>query len=1009
MLFYNCFYYNISNCVLRSPFSSKKQFKVPSKYINSNKSIVFEQPTKLCFDFLNRTCFFDTIQKLSWKFEYEIRQVFNQTNPYDSNLKGPAYKKYTHVMVLRTIFFTSYFYLVKKDLPLKNKKIKICPLEEISLRCTFIINKDDLFVYRLLKVEEFDLITITRNEIDYFYEDSCDVIDKSMSIIKSRYFKKQNPNKNIARTICFDIETIEYKGILVPFIIYAKEGFYDESSLLDVNYAPAQNFCWKYEEIELTDRLYMGSRLFSEWLYNICVKLCIQNDCIPSKNNPCYNNFTLRLFGFNNHNFDNHLIFNDMRYIFRKFKYNFNTRFGKTTSIEFSNYGFKLTINDLTTWFPNTSLSKACKDYSIQMAKYDVDIVAYCKNVSLNKKILREINNCELDEYLKETNDFDNEFKNQYIINNKFQIYNLIVDYCIRDVEATIELHFKLNSTMQIIFNELKELNINVPSFDIFYYISPPQLAFYILRELLVEENEPILKFNDENYNKFIYECYRGGRCSYTCIGEVFPTGEDGEFLYVDVTSEYPTAMNALFPSVKNLASIYLGEDINIEKLNKMLEKALELRNELFDKKILHTTFEWSKEINQIKGFFDCCIEPPNDIRLYSTWAPVGTRIQFSNTFKLIFCNFKQDNARLCTADFCSLILAGWKIKINPNKYNILFTEQDYITRKYISIIGEKKTKNTNNKTLRNFYKLMLNSLYGKLAQKPKHIIHKQTFNNYSIQSNEKLDFNDWSSSYHYLGAYITAYSNYIIFQHAYFAELELIYQYAPLEARTNICLYTDTDSIIINKNKISSFLKFQISEEIGTWNEEKNNFNVNWKFEDYGKPIKSMFIIAKKSYFLMDKDKNLICLKAKGIHDKIIKTITYDLLKTVLDDKPWKVSFEGLSKKSKNLTDNNFGIKTDIIKDIYSTILKKTLTRDHISKEETIYSNDKLDLEVNYNNLNKTFYKTINNINIYNYLIYTTSILKPELLGFNGATNKSDESSESDGFITRPIDEFII
>lgn len=866
----------------------------------------------------------------------EIKRIQDSVHPFNYK-QGASYIKYTHVLQVQCKNFKIWAYCTNKG----NFKKKA--FESLNnLRRNMYFNKDDTD-YRVIRIEDV-------NEID---------MRGIKSEFKIKTFKSTKQDSTMPYLICYDCETVSLNGRLVPFIIAAKDMSGDEY------------FGWRKGSLDFDDEFYRGADLFVNWILKILTSI---TNTYGTNDYPHPYRQSVRLFGYNNHNFDNNFIYELLRTKLPGFKLSFNSRYGKTTSMEFTKGGLSFTIVDLIKWFPATPLSKACKDYGISKTKYDVDILKYCNECTQGNKLV--LNTTNLKDYFKSP--LDDEFLDKFKESDgTFRLYDLITEYCDRDVEATVELYEKLNENMQEVFKVFNNMKINVPSLDIFNYVSPPQLSFLVLKEMLIQDGQKVMQFNNPQQSEFIYDSYMGGRCDYSMIGECLPTpnedGSPGEYIYADVTSEYPTAMNGYYPDVSDRKSIKIGEDVDIEWLQSVLDRALLDRNNLFDQKILHTTCEYLRELNKFKGIFMCTIVPPPNKNHYSTWAPIGTRVFDQTIGKLYFLNCRQEHRILNTAHFAALILAGWQIIIEECRFNILFEKQAKLMEKYVDVIGKKKTESSGNKTLRNIYKLMLNSLYGKMAQKPKHLLHTQqgqTGYKYAITANERTTMNDWSASYHYISTFITGQSNWMIFQAAYYAELEMIYENKPISYRTNIVLYTDTDSLIINKNKMSKFLDFDIGEEIGLWNEDKCNFDVKWKYEEYGEPIIKLIVLSKKTYFLLGKNDKLLCLKAKGVHTHIAKSLTLDSIKAVAAGKPLKLEFGGLVKKSLMLEPGEFEYEQDFIKSIHDVILKKTMTRAEISDICEVKSTNESDLSLNHKNLTFMPYNETTN----NYLKFTCS-----------------------------------
>lgn len=882
--------------------------------------------------------------------------IYDSTHPF--NLKvGPAYfGRYSHVIEVATKHFNIWLY--GKSIPLS----KIPKGKQVT--CISSVKRNDYIkingeILRIIKIETTNankkgLICV--DEEDEEQKEEKRYFDK----IKISQFRSSKQKEDKPDMIVYDCETIAIEGKLMPFIISAKH--------ISLN----EDFLWFKESSEFDmEECQAGITKFvtklHEWVMKEAKFYGALDDEFP-------NQYKVYLFGYNNFNFDNHFIYEKMRSCFNGFHFEHNSRFGKTTSGLFRKKGVQFKMVDLIRWFPATPLIKACKDYSIEASKYDVDIVKYCNDCASIKRLITRCD--DMQNYFKSKIDLG--FFDQYkLIDGSFDIYKMIIDYCVRDVEATAELYQKLNDNMLQVIGIFNGMGIKVPSTDLFHYISPPQLAFYILKEMMAKKKIPIMKMLNDQHAQFMYDSYMGGRCDYTILGEVMAwkdeKGEDGEYIYADVTSEYPTAMKGYFPNVADINSIFIGEDINYSYLQNMLDQALAKRNELFRMKTLHLSFDYLSEINKIKGVFMCNIYPCANEQELSTWSPVGTRIYEQSSSKLYFLNCAQTNKILNTAHWMALILGGWRIEIVVHEFNILFTDQDTILKEYIDVIGEKKAQAGSNKSLRNIYKLMMNSLYGKLAQKPKHLIHTQMgrTNNeeYNVYLNEKTMMNDWSSSYHYISTYITGYSNWMIWQTCYFAELEHIYEGRDLSWRTNINVYTDTDSLIINKNKASKFLNFEISENLGEWDDDKQNFRITWKLEEFGEPIRKLIVLSRKTYFLIGDNNKVLSIKAKGVHTEQAKKITYDDLKKIAWGDSLKLNFDGLTKKSHNL-EGTLSFNQDFVKDIFASVIKKSLNRDTIYEFNIINTTEPQDIKNNELCLNFAPYKE----NICHFLQFTCS-----------------------------------
>lgn len=907
-------------------------------------SIVFGSYSSFIIDLTNNTCcFYDTkhVPHIQTPIKVSLKEIRDSVQPFTQKC-GVMYDKYTHVQEIVTPYLKIYAYLKLIDnLPKGVDGLKLTTYN----RNSYLDRK-----YRILKIEDFATASVFTTKDD--------------APIKYKKFRKTVQNNNIPAYCVYDCETVSRDGKLKTFMIYAYENFYGSW------------FSWcSNDNIQLfTEEFDYGSIEFVKWLHNLCLRISTSMNC---DNEEFPNYYLFRLFGYNNFSFDNHFLYEALRKIFNLGRLSYKDRYGKTTECSLQVKGLTLSIVDIIRWFPATSLSTACKNFNIKQGKLDIDIVKYCTECSNFKQLIQTCQDISV--FIKRENLTETEYE-QLVTpyrdeNGIYNILKLIGDYCKRDVEATAELYEKLQENISIVIKEFNQIEIFVPFLDLFQYISPPQLAFTILKNLLVKQKQPVIIFRDVEQNQFIYESYMGGRTDYTCIGHVFPhpspvDNSPGEYLYVDVTSEYPTVMKGMYPDVRSLDSIERGYDIDLTHYQELFDNAYNKRNELFRQKKLHTSFEFLKEINNFKCVLKAHIYPPENC---STWSPVGTRlIQNGGSSKLFFLNHAQENRILNSWHFAALILSGWKIELVECEYNIIFTQQAQLLKDYVDIVGEKKTAAVNNKSLRNLLKLLMNSLYGKLAQKPTHLVHSHISIDNVVMENEKSELIDWSSSYHYISTFITSASSWIIFDAAYKCELEYLYLDWTIEKRVNIVIYCDTDSLIVNKYKKSSFAEFTIDEKLGEWDEEACTFKATWKYETYSAPIRSVIILSKKSYTLLGPNLEILVNKSKGLHTHMAENLTFDVLKSISAGKPLQLSFSGLNKVKQNINKSvlnisqNTPLSDDFIKSICETTLRKTVTRDTISDFDVVVPDDEIDMLVNKDNLL--------HIGENNYLTYTAS-----------------------------------
>lgn len=887
-----------------------------------------------------------------------FKRITNHQHPFADRF-GPTFDKYDAVIQVETEYFLWWLYLKSVKDTAKNKSIVSLDVMKRNDKIRWRGN-----IFRIVKIEE------------QIYEINA------QSCLELKKFKIKKHTDIPVITICYDCETLVYKDKITPFMIVAKQEMNDD------------RFIWKYDKIDVDDTILEGPLKFVQWLKNFINGIM----CMTSADfyfTECV--VKVRLYGFNNFNFDDHFIYDALRTVFTDYKLDYYSRYGKTTSCTLSKFGLKLYLNDLIKWFPASSLAKACKNYKITQAKYDIDIYKYTQEISALKKIIHITN--DLHSYFKTPP--DDEFTEKYKSAFGYNIYQLIEDYCIRDVDATAELYKKLSTNLKTVFDKLDNLGYSVPSYDIFDYVSTPQLAFNICSSMMAKAGQQILLFKNPLHSAKIYEAYMGGRCDFTFIGELNASpseDESSEFKYMDVTSEYPHAMKADFPDVSDINTIIVGSNINVEYYQSIFTQAYTDRNIAFHNRTLHLDVSFFKPLNTFKGYLKVKVSPPPECYL-STWAPVGTRVYENSSTKLRFYNCEQIKF-LNTAHIQNYLHAGWKVELINNEYNVIFTRQAKFLKDYVDLIGNEKTnaRADNNEALAQIYKLLMNSLYGKMAQKPKHLIHHQegiTGSQYLTKINEKSLNTDWNSSYHYIGAYITAWANYILWQTCYNLELHRIYNGDSISLRAGIICYVDTDSIIYNKNIASDYVTFVESEDIGYFDDNLANFCVTWKEEKFGRPIKKLIVASKKFYCLIDKENNILSIKGKGVHGAQMKMITYERLKQIIGGMPLKLAFSGIIKKREDIkdqfmTNNRYTTNDDIIKRLTEGLIRKTLTRETISCE--VIPTNEIVLKDNAMNLNQ-----IQAENWTNYLKFTCSPLsfsndRPDGYG-------SDESSDGGEF----------
>lgn len=219
-----------------------------------------------------------------------------------------------------------------------------------------------------------------------------------------------------------------------------------------------------------------------------------------------------------------------------------------------------------------------------------------------------------------------------------------------------------------------------------------------------------------------------------------------------------------------------------------------------------HYTDNAEKISMDYMGIYECEISPNKNIN--------HAYIPMRGNGKLIYT--LDDSIQVInTVDIKNMIKFGYKIK-RLRGYYWLYSYPIY--KDYIEMMFVKKAENNDDKIKRNIYKLCMNSVYGKLLQKP--IYDKTEIVNdlkgyFEFQSKHQLsdvklfenniylkgipnDIDDRNKSMskpiaH--GSFVLSYSRQIMFD--YFDKLNLMKDYK------NTFMYTDTDSVLIKHSEL--------------------------------------------------------------------------------------------------------------------------------------------------------------------------------------------------------------
>lgn len=851
-------------------------------------------------------------------------------NNFNSFIKKLTNKKYDLILSCETFYCLFYFCCKKTK---SSKKIWNGNHTLLARNVSF---KHEDEIYRVLRIEEYNIKKNLIKNCDELYHQN------EYEILK---VKKNKPSLKCIDdlTIIFDMETMAFDSVHYPFMLCARTVSFNWPLL---KYSKKK--CVSFSKNEINNLL--NNDIFNIEPTSGCCDVFYSANCFYERLNDnevvdsflgwcktkilsLFRNdiifYSIRIIGFNNNRFDNNFFLTKLR-SWPNFRLLYNQRFNKISSIigkwKIDNKIIYIHIDDLIKFLPDVSLKKACIDYNIKNAKLDLNIVNY-NNFCVEHKHLYLFTK-ELDTII---NDKSIE-KNNYGLYNTFQ---LIKYYCEMDVESTAELYLKITSLVVKLIYILSKFNVILKYINFMRYISIPQMAFSIFKETCRLSDVRFLKFNDNLMNEFIISSCCGGRVNFGLLGEY----QSNNLKYFDVTSEYPLSMTAPFPSCLTDPII----NPNIDELNNHIQKCRQNRRECWNRDDFFNTSYFK---NFFFGIFRVDIFPPENEYELIMWSPIALKTSQKNKYS----NASQTNIILNSIHIRTLIFAGWNVVIKQDENNIKFTSTEYIFKPFINLMGTFKTFYKNrNKSFAKLCKMILNSVSGKLAQKPTSTFYIQESDTYSgrltIQKNVVEKITDYSTSLHYLSTYVTGYANWILFSTAYKLNVDYFKKKAPLSDRTGLLIYTDTDSIVFDGNK-TTFNDFKIDEEIGEWDEDKCDFNITWK-EEHPAEIKRIIVLAKKSYCLFDNDKNTIDLKLKGIHTAQCTHFDWRQLKLISSPEygSESINFPGLKREE-------YAKVRDIIKKISETNLKKTLS---IEKDFTLIKSTAVD-EINLYNYNKLF-----------------------------------------------------
>lgn len=753
-------------------------------------------------------------------------------------------------------------------------------------------------------------------------------ISSEKNLMKCASFlpKRQITHELFTHYVCYDVETCAdkvgvHKTYLAYFAVYDKDFKQLEVKKICIDNQESESMFGTMDEWdEESFDEYSFINAFGEWW-----RKTFYDDATPK--NIC-------LFGFNSARFDNHFVYQ----YFLNNKYNtlFRERFGKTTRAVFENNMVKVFFCDLVAWLPEKSLKEALTDYECS-AKDDLNIVQFNKYFAESNFNYRTFNSCSAEIFkscfpLVNRMDMLKLTKKYQVIPGHYDLFKAVQDYCLQDVLATFELFSKIQSGYLRIVEVFKEV-ISLMD-NIFYYISPSQIAGVLLNAHLAKHSCRLQILNEDWFN-FLNDSFFGGRVDFGLIGEYI--NEKG-ICCMDVTSMYPLAMTARFPIIEDSSDVlvqcmFSGTTQIIKKLieaDKCLEQLFVVR---------------------------CNFYLPEEKWRLCSFGPIPHRLNG----KLVFPNWEFKNKIVTSVHIKTAIKCGYRVEVVEDAYNTLFVKSGPILKEFLTkLIDEKAKAKEDNKALGKLYKLFANSCHGKLAQK---VEAKYRESNYCNDRwyNFSFEAKDFEKSRIYIATFVTSYANLILMQSFLDVEKHYIAAKVPLEERLGSLLYCDTDSIFFSITDDTDLSVFTQSEQLGCFDFKKGEFNATWNRK--ANRCNAMMILGKKSYFTMEAvgDKRIMMdLKLKGVHSAEMAQFTHEVvMKSIVrpfiaktgnglvfertslvqrdqvkpdvtlddgDDGSKQISFEGLVRKNIEVSIFKGNYEKSFVKQIYQTILKKTL-----------------------------------------------------------------------------------
>jgi hypothetical protein len=360
------------------------------------------------------------------------------------------------------------------------------------------------------------------------------------------------------------------------------------------------------------------------------------------------------IYGFNNSNFDNIFIYRGLHKLNPKTKFTFTN-----SSIKHIKYN-NIRINDISLFHKCGSLSATCKEYEIEDEKMVFPYSFVNKdNLYYNGDVP------ELKYWLSETD------QAEYILNNgtKFDMMNYTNKYCLQDSKLVYELAMKHQKWCIGTINNKKHNLMNANTSASF---ALKMFSQCFQKDVLTESPEKII-IKERN-------SYKGGRTEK--FKNSFDQTENNKFLYhFDINSAHPNSMTKIMP-YKYLRTIPANLTITESNIRLLTSHNLYLAKYKYLGNDEHNI--------------------PN--------------LLLRKNGHLISVNETDEYSEHWGCELIEAIKNGYSVHIKEeNEYFGKEIFGDYVRHFYKLKTEAKQSDKT---ALANFYKLLLNSLYGKFGQK---------------------------------------------------------------------------------------------------------------------------------------------------------------------------------------------------------------------------------------------------------------------------------------------------